>query len=84
MSASTFYRRAFLNRRPHHGGAYVIADISSPDSASLGTEHVAIEASLTIADCGRASHLDFFLGCCNEDLSPNAAGHHNRLDSVDR
>jgi hypothetical protein len=52
-----FYRRTFLNRRGQHGGAYVLADISS-ERAPAG-DRAWLDAELTIADCGRVVTLDF-------------------------
>lgn len=59
MSVAPFYRRRFLNRRGHHAGAYVIADLQVErwrDGAESGQ---AIYADLTVADCSRIARLDF-------------------------
>ena len=55
-----FYRRTFLNRRGHHAGAYVIAEVR----LDRGTTQQAavVDACLTIADCHRVATLDFYAG----------------------
>lgn len=61
MAFPTFYRRAFLNKRGFHAGAYVHADISVTEGYSEdGPQRV--DATLTVADCGRAAQLDFSAG----------------------
>lgn len=50
------YRRRFLNRRGHHAGAYVVAEITV-DRWGDNDSHV--DASLTVADCSRIATLDF-------------------------
>lgn len=59
MTFAPFYRRRFLNRRGHHAGAYVIADVRI-DHWPRGTDtREMIDAALTIADCSRVATLDF-------------------------
>ena len=58
MATGRFYRRRFLNRRGHHAGAYVIADVQVCRSGR-GTAGSEVEADLTIADCNRIARLDF-------------------------
>jgi hypothetical protein len=61
MAFPKFYRRAFLNRRGFHAGAYVHATIEVTDGYSDdGSKRV--DAYLTVADCGRAAELDFSAG----------------------
>lgn len=61
MAFPKFYRRAFLNRRGFHAGAYVHADIEVSDGyGSDGVKRV--DAFMTVADCGRAAQLDFSAG----------------------
>lgn len=52
-----FYRRTFLNRRGHHAGAYVLADIFL--DRSFAGDRVWLSAELTLADCSRVATLDF-------------------------
>ncbi|MFP3714920.1 hypothetical protein [Puerhibacterium sp. TATVAM-FAB25] len=54
-----FYRRAFLNRRGHHAGAYALAeiDLCEPFDESDGSYRV--DAVFTVADCSRVTTLDF-------------------------
>jgi hypothetical protein len=52
----SFYRRTFLNRRGHHAGAYVLADISVERDVR---GEAWIDAVLTVADCNRIANLDF-------------------------
>jgi hypothetical protein len=52
-----FYRRSFLNRRGHHAGAYVIADVRLERDQRSPRSWVV--ADLTIADCNRVAVLDF-------------------------
>jgi hypothetical protein len=52
-----FYRRTFLNRRGHHAGAHVIAEIR--ESYERGAR--VVDADLTIADCQRVVCLDFYV-----------------------
>jgi hypothetical protein len=52
-----FYRRSFLNRRGHHAGAYVIADVRVERDQRSPRRWVI--ADLTIADCHRVAVLDF-------------------------
>ena len=52
-----FYRRSFLNRRGHHAGAYVLADIVvEPRDPGRDTW---VDAAFTVADCNRVATLDF-------------------------
>ena len=51
-----FYRRTFLNRRGHHAGAYVLADVSVEREPARGPW---VDAALTVADCHRIATLDF-------------------------
>jgi hypothetical protein len=62
MAFQKFYRRAFLNQRGFHAGAFVHADIAVEDGYRAG-DGKRVEAYLSIADCGRAANLDF----CAED-----------------
>lgn len=57
MAHSLFYRRRFLNRRGHHGGAYVLAQVEVDRSPS--TEAPDVYATLTVSDCRRSTQLDF-------------------------
>lgn len=50
------YRRRFLNRRGHHAGAYLLAEITL---GRLGDNDSHVDASLTLADCSRIVTLDF-------------------------
>lgn len=52
-----FYRRTFLNRRGHHAGAYVLADVGLEPGWDGNGQRLA--AQLTVADCGRVATLDF-------------------------
>jgi hypothetical protein len=54
-----FYRRAFLNERGHHAGAYALAeiDLCEPFDESDGSYRV--DAVFTVADCSRVTTLDF-------------------------
>jgi hypothetical protein len=52
-----FYRRSFLNRRGHHAGAYVIADVRLEHDPH--SQRSWVLADLTIADCNRVAVLDF-------------------------
>ena len=54
-----FYRRTFLNRRGHHAGAYVIADLSMESYLSDGVPTREVSGEFTVADCGRVVGLDF-------------------------
>lgn len=58
MTCARFYRRRFLNRRGHHAGAYIIADIGVERGRGPNSPEE-IDASLTIADCSRIATLDF-------------------------
>jgi hypothetical protein len=69
-----FYRRSFLNRRGHHAGAYVIADVRLERSEHSGRSWVSAE--LTIADCNRIAVLDFGV---NEERDALNAVHKARL-----
>jgi hypothetical protein len=68
-----YYRRRFLNQRGHHAGAYVLADISI-DRPRRADEGAAVDANLTIADCGRVATLDFYVH--------DAAGARNALHKM--
>lgn len=60
MTYRPFYRRRFLNRRGHHAGAYVLADISLDTwRPAERAPRQSVEATLTIADCSRVGTLDF-------------------------
>lgn len=60
MSTSRFYRRRFLNRRGHHAGAYVLADCQLDAYRPKDRPATyAVDAVLTVADCGRVATLDF-------------------------
>jgi hypothetical protein len=59
MASRTFYRRRFLNRRGHHGGAFVLADIHPEKYLSDGREVHDISAFIAIADCSRVATIDF-------------------------
>ncbi|HAM45203.1 MAG TPA: hypothetical protein DCM67_09335 [Propionibacteriaceae bacterium] len=59
MASTRYYRRRFLNRRGYHAGAYVIADVHLERFGSGASRNVEVCASLTIADCGRVTTLDF-------------------------
>jgi hypothetical protein len=61
MAFRRFYRRAFLNKRGFHAGAYVHADIEVEGGFS-GENAKRVTALLTVADCGRATTLDFDAG----------------------
>lgn len=61
MAFPKFYRRAFLNKRGFHAGAYVHADIEVTDGYSDESAK-RVDAYLTVADCGRAAQLDFSAG----------------------
>jgi len=60
MALRWFYRRAFLNRRGFHAGAYVQADVEVTDRFS--GEGLRVDAILTVADRGRLARLDFSAG----------------------
>lgn len=60
MTFRPFYRRRFLNRRGHHAGAYVLADVRINSWKSDRDPSQCVEASLTIADCSRVVVLDFY------------------------
>ena len=55
-SRRLFYRRHFLNRPNHHGGAYVIASIERRRGTDGGTW---LCADLVLADCDRVITLVF-------------------------
>lgn len=60
MAFRRFYRRAFLNKRGHHAGAYALADIVLDEpfmNSSDGTHRV--EGVFTVADCSRVANLNF-------------------------
>lgn len=79
-STNRFYRRRFLNRRGHHGGAYVLADVTI-EALDAG-EFPSICAHLAIADCGRVADLDFDVR--NADEARNALVKVRRLrEAVD-
>ena len=59
MSVAPFYRRRFLNRRGHHAGAYVIADLRIERWRHGDDDHQMIDADITVADCSRVATLDF-------------------------
>ncbi len=59
MASPTFYRRQFLNRRGHHAGAFVLANIQLEIYLSNGEEVRDVSAFLSIADCNRTATLDF-------------------------
>mgnify|MGYP000847468529 FL=1 len=59
MASRIFYRRRFLNRRGHHGGAFVLADVHAERYLSAGHPVHDISAFITIADCSRVATLDF-------------------------
>lgn len=48
----TYEKRVFLNRRGHHGGAYIHARLWSSAQDRVG-------GTVTIADCARTVSLDF-------------------------
>ncbi len=55
-----FYRRRFLNKRGHHAGAYVLAEVSLERHAlHAGSRVESVDAWLTVADCARVTQLDF-------------------------
>lgn len=55
-----FYRRRFLNRRGHHGGAYVLADVTvERDDRDGESGPPCVAAWLTVSDCTRTTQLDF-------------------------
>lgn len=55
-----FYRRRFLNRRGHHGGAYVLADVTVERHDWDGeTRPPSVSAWVTVSDCSRTTQLDF-------------------------
>ena len=55
-----FYRRRFLNRRGHHGGAYVLADVTVELNDWDGVSRPpAVTAWLAVSDCSRTTDLDF-------------------------
>jgi predicted Zn-dependent protease len=58
MAFRRFYRRTFLNKRGHHAGAYVLADVSL-ERGMLSDDGTDVCAQLTVADCGRITQLDF-------------------------
>lgn len=58
MARQRFYRRRFLNRRGHHAGAYVLADITIDTWRSNG-EECQLDAELIISDCSRVTTLTF-------------------------
>lgn len=74
MARSLFYRRRFLNRRGHHAGAYVVADVELARSSREDKPH--IYADLTIADCNRVASLDFSV---TQDRSVTNVLHKARL-----
>jgi hypothetical protein len=53
-----FYERLFLNPPRHHGGAYILAEVTSGENPS--NRWVASE--LKISDCARVIELDFPVG----------------------
>lgn len=59
MTFRAFYRRRFLNRRGHHAGAYVLADIRIETWRDDQAPRQSLDASLTIADCSRVATLAF-------------------------
>lgn len=59
MSKNSYYRRRFLNKRGHHAGAYVIASVELDRRRHCDVDHDVVDATLTIADCGRITTLDF-------------------------
>ncbi len=59
MASIRYYRRRFLNRRGHHAGAYVLADVHLERFPSGDSSAIEVCASLTVADCGRVATLDF-------------------------
>ncbi len=52
-----FYAREFLNRRGHHGGAYILAVVDRTEPTDDPDRYVNIE--LEIADCSRHITLEF-------------------------
>jgi hypothetical protein len=59
MASLTFYRRCFLNRRGHHDGAFILADVHPESYVSDGHPALDVCAHVTIADCSRVVSLDF-------------------------
>lgn len=59
MASLNFYRRRFLNRRGHHGGAFVLADVHPERYVSQGQAFHDVSAFITIADCSRVVTFDF-------------------------
>ena len=56
------YRRRFLNKRGHHAGAYVLAEVSlDRDAYNDGTGIPSLTAWMTISDCARVAELDFVM-----------------------
>lgn len=63
-SMNRFYRRRFLNRRGHHTGAYVLADVTI--ETVRADERPFVCAHLAVADCGRVADLDFDVNDADE------------------
>ncbi|GMA25730.1 hypothetical protein GCM10025864_34890 [Luteimicrobium album] len=64
-----YYFRDFLNAPGHHAGAYVLASVGVDDDLAFRSgPH--LDASLTVADCGRVVTLDF--DCYDADSLENA------------
>lgn len=80
MPLRPFYRRRFLNRRGFHAGAYVLAecrlDSYRPAGPAGGRREHWIDASVTVADCGRIATLDF---CVHDEAQVANALHKARL-----
>lgn len=58
MAFRRFYRRTFLNKRGHHAGAYVLADVSL-ERGMVSDDGTDVCAHLTVADCARTAVLQF-------------------------
>lgn len=58
MAFRRFYRRTFLNKRSHHAGAYVLADVSL-ELGMLSDDGTDVCAWLTVSDCSRTTQLQF-------------------------
>ena len=57
MSKPRYYARKFLNRKRHHAGAYVLAEV--PRTRAGGGPEDLSWSTLEIADCSRRVSLDF-------------------------
>ena len=54
-----FYSRRFLNKRRYHGGAYIIAEVTTTTNKDKDGEWTSLDGRLTISDCSRVVTLDF-------------------------